>query len=169
MLFSQTKNYLTYKNSVFTFEKIGTSHNDLTDDEEDNYGDKKFGLTKSGLPLGKVMNIVVPISNSIFGNLNFRNMKKYYIKSHNGLYLTYNDWHTSTKLIFSTEKTNKSEWFIEMENNGNITFTPAGSKQYTWFAIDVPNATQKTNKIPMWIFVKNDSKAQKFKLHKVIR
>lgn len=167
LLFAQEKNYLTNTNSVFTFEKVNSVNTEFEIEDED-YGNRNFMLAGKGLPLKKVMNIIVPITNSIFGNVNFKNSQKYYIKSSNGLYLSYFDWHTKAKLVFSDEKTKKSEWFIDIKNDNKIVITPAGSRQYTWFAIDIPNAVQK-HKAPMWIFIKNDSNAQKFKLHKVKR
>ena len=168
MLFAQKKNFLTYKNSVFTIE-AATQQENLEDDTDNDFGHREFPMSERGISMERVMNILISIGTSMFGNMPFKHSKKYYIKSSNGLYLSFIDWHTESRLVFLPNKTKKSRWFIDFKKDGSIILTPSGGLQYACFAIDIPNATQKTNMIPMWLFVKNNTKAQRFKLLRVSR
>lgn len=168
MLFAQKRNFLTYKNSVFTIE-AATSQENLEDDTDNDFGHREFPMSERGISMERVMNILITIGTSMFGNMPFKHSKKYYIKSSDGQYLSFIDWHTESRLVFLPYKTKKSRWFIDFRDDGNIILTPSGGLHYACFAMDIPNATQKTNMIPMWLFVKNNTKAQRFKLLRVSR
>lgn len=168
ILYSLSRNMLNLNNAIFEFEEATEAEN-REDDSITDYGPRTLPVLGEGFTLAKGMNMLMSIGGTIYEHCVKGSMfkkKKYYIKM-GDKYLYYKDWHTESRLLLG-KKNKRARWFIHQNNDKSITITPSGGLQYYGFCIDIPNATQQTFHIPMWLFFKNGTNAQKFFLHEIL-
>lgn len=60
-MFIYQKNFLTYKNSVFTFEAATDSENS-EDDTDNDFGNREFPISERGILIERVMNILIQLA-----------------------------------------------------------------------------------------------------------
>ncbi len=78
------------------------------------------------------------------------------------------NWYKESRLLLIKEPTEGSGWYIDMKKNGKTVIIPYGTLQYNAMAWDIPNATQTTFGIPVWLFPQNFTEAQKFYFYEIV-
>lgn len=167
ILYSLSRDMLDLRNAVFEFEEA-TDEENREDDTISDYGNRKLPVFGDNFYLSKGMKLLMTTGDILHEMAKGSSLakKKYYIKV-GEKYLRFIDWHTESRLLLG-KKAKRSRWFIHQNEDKSIVITPSGGLQYYGFCIDIPNATQQTYRIPMWLFFKNGTKAQKFYLHEVL-
>lgn len=167
VLYSLSRDMLDTINSVFEFEEASEEENRESDNITD-YGHRKLPVLGENFSLADGMKVLLATGETMRTLVKGKgfNKKKYYIKV-GDRYLRFVDWHTESRLLLG-KKCKRARWYIHQNDDKSIVITPSGGLQYYGFCIDIPNATQHTYRIPMWLFFKNGTKAQKFYLHEVI-
>ncbi len=168
-MYSLSRDMLNMGNAVFEFEAATDAEN-REDDTISDYGMRKLPVFGDNFLLAEGMKVLMATGNAMYGLVKGSPFwqKKYYIKV-GDRYLHFRDWHTDSRLILGKPgvKEKRYRWYIHQNEDKSIVITPSGGLQYYGFCIDIPNATQQTFRIPLWLFFKNGTNAQKFYLHEV--
>lgn len=173
ILYTANATEIDLTNAVFELEQVDKKTLKKAPDDP-NYGGRMIGFLNK--PLSWAFGFVLPFER-IAQTINYlKNLDTYYIKAtfnRDGQrvtrYLSYINWYKESRLLLYEEPTKCSAWYIDMKKGGKNTIIPYGTIQYNIMALDVPNATQTTYGIPMWLFPQNFTEAQKFYFHEVIR
>lgn len=173
ILYTANATEIDLTNAVFEIEQVDKSTLKKAKDDP-NYGGRMIGFLKK--PLSFAFSFVAPFEH-IGHTINYlKNLNTYYIKAtftkdghKTTRYLSYINWYKESRLILEKEPTKCSAWYIDMKRNGKCVIIPYGTLQYNIMALDIPNATQTTYGIPMWLFPQNFTEAQRYYFHEIIR
>lgn len=180
LLFTSNSNGIDISNAVFKI--ISADKNDVKPAKDDkNFGD--ISTPVGDLPLKSVVSMLSVYEHTVKTSSKLKKLKKFHIMAvvpeetiengkksikENEYYLSYIHWYKESRLVLRKEKSNKSYWYINMDKEGKCEIIPYGTLQYNAFTIDIPNATTTTFDIPLWLFVRNNTPAQRFVFNEVI-
>ena len=160
------------KNAVFEIEQVDKKRLKIAKDDA-TYGGRKLGFINKSLKWG--INFLYPYEQIAKTVLNLKKVNTYYIKAtfyNNNIketrYLTRVNWYKESRILLLKEPTDCSAWYIDMKKNGKTVIIPYGTLQYNAMAWDIPNATQTTFGIPVWLFPQNFTEAQKFYFYEIV-
>ena len=159
-------------NAVFEIEQVDKKRLKVAKDDP-TYGGRKIGFINKSLKWG--INFLYPYEQIAKTVLNLKKVNTYYIKAtfyNNNIketrYLTRVNWYKESRILLLKEPTDCSAWYIDMKRKGRNVIIPFGTLQYNAMALDIPNATQTTFGIPMWLFPQNFTQAQKFYFFEIV-
>ena len=172
ILYTSHVTQIDLSNAVFEIEKVDKNLL-LTPKDDPTYGGRMIGFLKK--PLSWAVKFVLPFEQVAKTIHYLKKLNTYYIKATFNIngekltrYVSYVNWYKESRLLLIKEPTEGSGWYIDMKKNGKTVIIPYGTLQYNAMAWDIPNATQTTFGIPVWLFPQNFTEAQKFYFYEIV-